>query len=126
MLDAACAGEIFTSPVPDQILAATKAVDGGAGVVHIIKNYTGDILNFEMAADLARAEGIAVEAVVTNDDVAVKDSLYTAGRRGVGVTVLVEKIAGAAAEARQTLQAVASIPCGSSTYFRAAPLSKSL
>src|SRR5438874_10561857 len=74
MLDAACPGAVFTSPVPDQILDATKAVDGGAGVVHIIKNYTGDILNFEMAADLARAEGIAVEAVVTNDDVAVKDS----------------------------------------------------
>lgn len=109
MLDAACPGAVFTSPTPDQILAATQAVDGGAGVVHIIKNYTGDILNFEMAADLARAEGIAIEAVVTNDDVAVKDSLYTAGRRGVGVTVLVEKIAGAAAEARQPLAGVAEI-----------------
>ena len=109
MLDAACPGAVFTSPTPDQILAATQAVDGGAGVVHIIKNYTGDILNFEMAADLAREEGIAVEAVVTNDDVAVKDSLYTAGRRGVGVTVLVEKIAGAAAEAGQPLEAVAAV-----------------
>jgi len=109
MLDAACPGAVFTSPTPDQILEATKAIDGGAGVVHLIKNYTGDILNFEMAADLARAEGILVEAVVTNDDVAVKDSLYTAGRRGVGVTVLVEKIAGAAAEAGQPLQAVADI-----------------
>ena len=92
MLDAACPGEVFTSPTPDQMLEATKAVDGGAGVLHIVKNYTGDVLNFEMAADLARAEGIEVEAVVTNDDVAVQDSLYTAGRRGVGVTVLAEKI----------------------------------
>jgi len=109
MLDAACPGAVFTSPTPDQILAATQAVDGGTGVLHIIKNYTGDILNFEMAAELARAESIPVEAVVTNDDVAVKDSLYTAGRRGVGVTVLVEKIAGAAAEARQPLAAVAEV-----------------
>ena len=77
------------------MLAATKAVDGGAGVVHIVKNYTGDVLNFEMAAELAQGEGIEVETVLTNDDVAVEDSLYTAGRRGVGVTVLVEKIAGA-------------------------------
>src|SRR6266536_5328908 len=92
MLDAACPGEVFTSPVPDQILAATKAVDGGAGVLHIVKNYTGDVMNFEMAAELAAAEGSEVVAVVTNDDVAVKDSLYTAGRRGVGVTVLLEKI----------------------------------
>ena len=109
MLDAACPGAVFTSPTPDQILEATRAVDGGAGIVHIVKNYTGDILNFEMAADLARAEGMEVEAVVTNDDVAVKDSLYTAGRRGVGVTVLVEKIAGAAAEARLSLTEVADI-----------------
>jgi phosphoenolpyruvate---glycerone phosphotransferase subunit DhaK len=109
MLDAACPGAVFTSPTPDQILEATKAVDGGAGVIHIVKNYTGDILNFEMAADLARAEGIDVEAVVTNDDVAVKDSLYTAGRRGVGVTVLVEKIAGAAAEAKLPVSDVADI-----------------
>jgi dihydroxyacetone kinase-like protein len=109
MLDAACPGEVFTSPTPDQMLAATKAVDGGAGVVHIVKNYTGDVLNFEMAAELADAEGIEVETVLTNDDVAVEDSLYTAGRRGVGVTVLVEKIAGAAAEARRPLQEVADI-----------------
>ena len=88
MLDAACPGAVFTSPTPDQMLEATKAVNGGAGVLHIVKNYTGDIMNFEMAADLARAEGIEVEAVVTDDDVAVKDSLYTAGRRGVGSTVL--------------------------------------
>jgi phosphoenolpyruvate---glycerone phosphotransferase subunit DhaK len=94
MLDAACPGAVFTSPTPDQMLEATKAVSGGTGVLHIVKNYTGDILNFEMAADLARSEEIEVEAVVTNDDVAVQDSLYTAGRRGVGVTVLLEKICG--------------------------------
>src|SRR5881398_1139438 len=97
MLDAACPGEVFTSPVPDQMFAATKAVDGGAGVLHIVKNYTGDVMNFEMAADLAKGEGVQVEAVVTNDDVAVQDSLYTAGRRGVGITVIAEKICGAAA-----------------------------
>lgn len=109
MLDAACPGEVFTSPTPDQMLEATKAVDGGAGVLHIVKNYTGDVLNFEMAADLARAEGIEVEAVVIDDDVAVKDSLYTAGRRGVGTTVLAEKICGAAAEAGRDLGAVADL-----------------
>lgn len=109
MLDAACPGEVFTSPTPDQMLAATKAVDGGAGVVHIVKNYTGDVLNFEMAADLAQAEGIEVGTVLTNDDVAVEDSLYTAGRRGVGVTVLVEKIAGAAAEAGRSLAEVTEV-----------------
>jgi dihydroxyacetone kinase-like protein len=109
MLDAACPGEVFTSPTPDQMLAAAKEVDGGAGVLHIVKNYTGDVLNFEMAADLAKGEGIEVETVLTNDDVAVEDSLYTAGRRGVGVTVLVEKIAGAAAEAGRTLAEVTEI-----------------
>jgi dihydroxyacetone kinase-like protein len=109
MLDAACPGAVFTSPVPDQMLAATKAVDGGAGVVHIVKNYTGDVLNFRMAAELAEDDGIQVESVLTNDDVAVEDSLYTAGRRGVGVTVLVEKIAGAKAEAGGTLAEVAGI-----------------
>jgi len=98
MLDAAAPGEVFTSPVPDQMLAATKAVDGGAGVVHIVKNYTGDILNFKLAAEDAADEGIKVTTVVIDDDVAVQDSLYTAGRRGVGATVLAEKIAGAAAE----------------------------
>jgi len=98
MLDAACPGEVFTSPVPGQMLAATKAVDGGAGVVHIVKNYTGDVLNFKLAAEDAADEGIKVTSVVINDDVAVQDSLYTAGRRGVGATVLAEKIAGAAAE----------------------------
>jgi phosphoenolpyruvate---glycerone phosphotransferase subunit DhaK len=109
MLDAACPGAVFTSPVPDQMLAATKAVDGGAGVLHIVKNYTGDIMNFEMAAELAGAEGIEVAAVVTNDDVAVKDSLYTAGRRGVGVTVLLEKMVGAAAEGGANLEEVKRI-----------------
>src|SRR5215211_4428601 len=88
MLDAACPGEVFTSPTPDQMLEATKAVDGGAGVLHIVKNYTGDVLNFEMAADLAKGEGIEVEAVVINDDVAVEDSLYTAGRRRGGGAAL--------------------------------------
>jgi dihydroxyacetone kinase-like protein len=98
MLDAACAGEVFTSPVPDQMFAATKLVDGSQGVLHIVKNYTGDVMNFEMAAEMAAAEGIRVEAVVVNDDVAVQDSLYTAGRRGVGLTVLMEKLVGAVAE----------------------------
>jgi phosphoenolpyruvate---glycerone phosphotransferase subunit DhaK len=109
MLDAACPGEVFTSPVPDQMLAATKAVDGGAGVVHVVKNYTGDVMNFKLAAELAEDEGIQVESVLTNDDVAVEDSLYTAGRRGVGVTVLVEKIAGAKAEAGGSLAEVAAV-----------------
>ena len=98
MLDAACPGHVFTSPSPDQIEAATLAVNGGAGVLHIVKNYSGDIMNFEMAAELCQARGVDVRAVVINDDVAVEDSLYTAGRRGVGATVLAEKICGAAAE----------------------------
>ena len=109
MLDAACPGAVFTSPTPDQMLEATKAVDGGAGVLHIVKNYTGDIMNFEMAADLAKGEGIDVESVVVDDDVAVKDSLYTAGRRGVGLTVLMEKIVGAAAEEGRSLKEVADL-----------------
>jgi dihydroxyacetone kinase-like protein len=109
MLDAACPGEVFTSPVPDQMLAATKAVDGGAGVVHIVKNYTGDVMNFKLAAEDAADEGIAVESVLIDDDVAVQDSLYTAGRRGVGATVLVEKIAGAAAERGEAVDAVAAL-----------------
>lgn len=109
MLDAACPGAVFTSPVPDQMLAATRAVNGGAGVLHIVKNYTGDVLNFEMAAELAAADGIEVASVVTNDDVAVQDSLYTAGRRGVGVTVLVEKIAGGLAETGAPLDKVAEL-----------------
>jgi dihydroxyacetone kinase-like protein len=104
MLDAACAGAVFTSPTPDQMLEATKKVDSGMGVIHIVKNYTGDVMNFEMAAEMAAIEtGVEVRSVVTNDDVAVEDSLYTAGRRGVGVTVLLEKIVGAAAEQGRSL-----------------------
>ncbi len=109
MLDAACPGEVFTSPTPDQMLDATKAVNGGAGVLHIVKNYTGDVMNFEMAAELSGGEGIEVEAVVIDDDVAVQDSLYTAGRRGVGATVLAEKICGAAAEEGRNLADVAEL-----------------
>jgi dihydroxyacetone kinase-like protein len=109
MLDAACPGAVFTSPTPDQMARATAAVDGGAGVLHIVKNYTGDIMNFEMAAELARGEGAKVNAVITNDDVAVQDSLYTAGRRGVGVTVLLEKIVGASAEAGADLESLTAL-----------------
>jgi phosphoenolpyruvate---glycerone phosphotransferase subunit DhaK len=109
MLDAACAGAVFTSPVPDQMLAATKAVDGGAGVVHIVKNYTGDVMNFQMAAEMAADEGAKVESVLVNDDVAVEDSTWTAGRRGTGATVFVEKIAGALAENGADLSSVASV-----------------
>src|ERR1700682_4228952 len=108
MLDAACPGEVFTSPVPDQMLAATKAVDGGARVIHIVKNYTGDVLNFKMAAEEASEEGIKVESVLIDDDVAVQDSLYTAGRRGVGATVLAEKTAGAAPDKAASREAVAA------------------
>jgi dihydroxyacetone kinase-like protein len=110
MLDAAVAGEVFTSPTPDQVQEATKNVDFGAGVLHIVKNYTGDVMNFDMASELAAAEsGIQVESVVVNDDVAVQDSLYTAGRRGVGTTVLLEKIVGAAAEEGRDLASVAAL-----------------
>jgi dihydroxyacetone kinase-like protein len=109
MLDAACPGEVFTSPTPDQMEAATKAVDGGAGVLHIVKNYTGDVMNFEMAAVIASGGGTETAAVVIDDDVAVKDSLYTAGRRGVGGTVLAEKICGAAAEQGKSLAEVTEL-----------------
>ena len=110
MLDAACAGEVFTSPVPDQMARATALVDGGAGVLHVVKNYTGDVMNFEMAAELAAAEsGTDVRSVVVDDDVAVRDSTWTAGRRGVGGTVLLEKIAGAAAEQGRPLDEVERI-----------------
>ena len=109
MLDAAACGEVFTSPTPDPILEATKAVDGGKGVLHIVKNYTGDVLNFETAAEMAEMEGITVKAIVVNDDVAVENSTWTAGRRGVGGTVLVEKIAGAAAERGDDLDAVLAV-----------------
>lgn len=109
MLDAACPGEVFTSPTPDQMYEAAKASNGGAGVLFIVKNYTGDVMNFDMAAELARGDGIEVESVLVDDDVAVQDSLYTAGRRGVGTTVLMEKIAGAAAEEKRPLTDVADI-----------------
>jgi phosphoenolpyruvate---glycerone phosphotransferase subunit DhaK len=109
MLDAACPGEVFTSPVPDQMLAAARAVDAGAGVLYLVKNYTGDVLNFQMAAELAVEEGVRVESVLVNDDVAVEDSLYTAGRRGTGATVFAEKIAGALAERGADLAAVAAV-----------------
>lgn len=109
MLSAACPGEVFTSPVPDQMVRAAAAVDSGAGVLFIVKNYTGDVLNFDMAAELAEDEGIQVAKVLVNDDVAVTDSLYTAGRRGTGATLFVEKIAGAAAEEGQPLERVEAI-----------------
>ena len=109
MLDAACPGEVFTSPTPDQIEAATLAVNGGAGVLHIVKNYTGDVMNFEMAAELCQAQGVEVRAVVINDDVAVEDSLFTAGRRGVGTTVLAEKLCGAAAQRGYNLARVEEV-----------------
>ena len=110
MLDAACAGEIFTSPTPDQIQEATRVADSGAGVLHIVKNYTGDVMNFEMAAEFAEAEtGVKVASVVVNDDVAVEDSTWTAGRRGVGLTVLLEKIVGAAAEEGRDLDSLAAL-----------------
>ncbi|WP_433255952.1 dihydroxyacetone kinase subunit DhaK [Streptosporangium sp. CA-135522] len=109
MLDAACPGEIFTSPVPDQMIAASEAVNGGAGVLHVVKNYTGDVLNFEMAAELCAEQGVEVASVLVNDDVAVQDSLYTAGRRGTGATLFVEKIAGAMAEAGAPLREVVRV-----------------
>ncbi|QHT55365.1 dihydroxyacetone kinase subunit DhaK [Cellulomonas sp. H30R-01] len=109
MLDAAVPGAVFTSPTPDQIAPAIQAADGGKGVLAIVKNYTGDVLNFETGAELAEAEGVTVRSVVVNDDVAVEDSLYTAGRRGVAGTVCVEKIAGAAAERGDDLDAVATL-----------------
>ncbi|WP_432091125.1 dihydroxyacetone kinase subunit DhaK [Streptomyces sp. NRRL F-5630] len=109
MLDAACPGEVFTSPVPDQMVRAAAAVDSGAGVLFIVKNYTGDVLNFDMAAELAEEEGIQVAKVLVDDDVAVTDSLYTAGRRGTGATLFVEKIAGAAAEERRPLAEIADL-----------------
>jgi dihydroxyacetone kinase-like protein len=110
MLDAACCGEVFTSPTPDQMQEATSVVDRGAGVLHIVKNYTGDVMNFEMAGEMAAADsGVRVETVVTDDDVAVQDSTWTAGRRGVGVTVLLEKIVGAAAEEGKSLAEVTEL-----------------
>lgn len=109
MLDAACPGEIFTSPVPGQMVTATAAADGGAGVLYVVKNYTGDVLNFELAADLCAEEGVEIASVLVDDDVAVRDSLHTAGRRGTGATVFVEKIAGAAAEGGAPLAEVTRV-----------------
>jgi len=109
MLDAACPGEIFTSPTPDQMLEAARVVYGGAGVLNIVKNYSGDVMNFEMAAELAQSEGMCVANILIDDDVAVKDSLYTQGRRGVGTTVLAEKICGAAAEDGYDLKQLADL-----------------
>jgi len=109
MLDAACPGEVFTSPTPDQMLEAAKKVDSGAGILYIVKNYSGDVMNFEMATELVRTEGIQVLNILIDDDVAVKDSLYTQGRRGVGTTVLAEKICGAAAEQGYNLQQVVDL-----------------
>jgi len=109
MLHAACPGQVFTSPTPDQMLEAAKMVQSGAGVLYIVKNYTGDVMNFEMAADMARSEGIRVLNILIDDDTAVKDSLYTAGRRGVGTTVLAEKICGAASEKGYDLKKVADL-----------------
>jgi dihydroxyacetone kinase-like protein len=109
MLDAACAGSVFTSPTPDQMLEATKAVDGGAGVFYVVKNYTGDVLNFEMAGELAEAEGIQTDYVVTNDDVAVEDSTFTSGRRGIAGTIFVHKICGAAADDGKDLAGIKAL-----------------
>lgn len=109
MLDAAVCGEVFTSPTPDQIFEAIKAVDGGAGVFLVIKNYTGDVMNFEMAAELAQAEGIEVEHVIVNDDVAVEDSSFTTGRRGIAGTIFVHKMAGAKAQSGGSLQEVKTV-----------------
>lgn len=109
MLDAACPGEVFTSPTPDQMLEAARMVNSGAGVLNIVKNYSGDVMNFEMATELAQSEGIPVLNILIDDDVAVKDSLYTQGRRGVGTTVLAEKICGAAAEQGYDLKKLAEL-----------------
>ncbi|CAN5443394.1 dihydroxyacetone kinase subunit DhaK [soil metagenome] len=103
MLTGACPGEVFTSPTPDQMIECVEAVDGGAGLLFLVKNYTGDVLNFETAVELVHAAGIPVQTILIDDDVAVKDSTFTAGRRGVGATVIVEKVVGAAAEAGYTL-----------------------
>ena len=109
MLDGAVAGAVFTSPTPDQIYEAIKAVATDKGVLCIVKNYTGDIMNFEMAIDMAKDEDINADYVVVNDDVAVKDALYTTGRRGVAGTVLVHKIAGALAETGASLEEVKAV-----------------
>jgi dihydroxyacetone kinase-like protein len=118
MLAGACPGAVFTSPTPDQMYECAKAVNSGAGVLFLVKNYTGDVLNFETAAEMAHADGIPVQNILIDDDVAVKDSLYTAGRRGVGTTVLVEKIVGAAAEAGYSLDQCADLARKANSYGR--------
>ncbi|MCA9932372.1 MAG: dihydroxyacetone kinase subunit DhaK [Ardenticatenaceae bacterium] len=118
MLDGACPGEVFTSPTPDQMYECARAVDGGAGVLFLVKNYTGDVLNFETAVELAHADGIKAQSILIDDDVAVKDSLYTAGRRGVGTTVLCEKVVGAAAEAGYDLDQCADLARKVNMYGR--------
>jgi dihydroxyacetone kinase-like protein len=118
MLTAACPGEVFTSPTPDQMYEAALAVNGGAGVLFLVKNYTGDVLNFETAAEMVHAEGIPVQNILIDDDVAVKDSLYTAGRRGVGTTVIMEKVVGAAAEAGHSLDECADLARRVNSYGR--------
>jgi dihydroxyacetone kinase-like protein len=118
MLDGACPGEVFTSPTPDQMYECAKAVDGGAGVLFLVKNYTGDVLNFETAAEMAHADGIKVQSILVDDDAAVKDSLYTAGRRGVGTTVIIEKVVGAAAEAGYDLDQCANLARKVNQYGR--------
>jgi phosphoenolpyruvate---glycerone phosphotransferase subunit DhaK len=112
MLDAACPGQVFTSPTPDQMLDAAQAVDGGAGILFIVKNYEGDVMNFEMAAEMAAELDVEAMSVKTNDDVAVEDSLYTTGRRGVAGTLIVEKIVGAAAEEGKDLEALKALGDG--------------
>ncbi|MCP4113936.1 MAG: dihydroxyacetone kinase subunit DhaK [Desulfobacteraceae bacterium] len=118
MLDGACPGEVFTSPTPDQMYECAKAVDGGAGVLFLVKNYTGDVMNFETAAELCHAEGIKAQSIIIDDDVAVKDSLYTAGRRGVGTTILAEKIVGAAAREGYDLDQCAELARKVNQYGR--------
>lgn len=118
MLAGACPGEVFTSPTPDQMYECARMVDSGAGVLFLVKNYTGDVLNFETAAELAHGDGIKVQNILVDDDVAVKDSLYTAGRRGVGTTVIMEKIVGAAAEAGYDLDQCADLARRVNQYGR--------
>jgi dihydroxyacetone kinase-like protein len=118
MLDGACPGEVFTSPTPDQMYECAKAVHSDSGVLFLVKNYTGDVLNFETAAEMVAAEGVKVQSILIDDDTAVKDSLYTAGRRGVGSTVLVEKIVGGAAEAGYDLDKLADLARRANRYGR--------
>lgn len=118
MLTAACPGEVFTSPTPDQMYEAARAVCGEPGVLFIVKNYTGDVLNFETAAEMVHAEGIKIQSILVDDDVAVKDSLFTAGRRGVGTTIIIEKVVGAAAEAGYDLDQCAELARKVNRYGR--------